>query len=213
MIHVTREQVARLAPHIKPIYLDAFTNADEVLARYGVNENALRVAHFMAQACHETGGFTILTESLTYTHAERIAAIWPYQRANPKPHQFKSAEEAAPYVRNAEKLANRVYAGRMGNVNPGDGWKFIGRGMIQLTGRESYEKFGALLGIDLEGNPDLAIDPRYSLAIAAVEWQRSGCNAKADANDVKAVTKAINGGYIGLDERRALLAQTKAIWG
>jgi putative chitinase len=212
MIRVTKEQVATLAPMVKPVYLDAFARADEVFAKYGISENARRVAHFMAQALHETGRFTILTESLRYTHAEQIAKTWPYQEKNPKPHQFRNAEEAAPYVRNPEKLANRVYAGRMGNVNPGDGWKFIGRGIIQMTGRESYERIGRELGVDLAGNPDLALDPRYLLAIAANEWKRSGCNEKADADDLKAVTKAINGGYIGLDERRAELARTKKLW-
>jgi putative chitinase len=205
MIHISKEQVRALAPRAKSVYIDAFAIADEVLGQYGVNENYLRVTHFMAQALHETGGFSILTESLNYSTPERLMAVWP--------SRFPTKESAAPYVRNAQALANKVYGGRMGNVAPNDGWKYIGRGMIQMTGRESYERFGVALGIDLTGNPDLAFDPRYSLAIAAYEWLHSGCNAHADADDVKAVTKAINGGYIGLDERRAWLAKTKKVWG
>jgi len=204
-IPVTRTHVLSLAPNAKPQYLAAFDGADEILSRYGANENALRVAHFMAQVLHETGGLTILRESLNYASADRLMAVWP--------KRFPTRDAAAPYVHNPEKLANFVYARKeLGNVNAGDGWRFIGRGMIQITGRDAYERFGRELGVDLAADPELAVDPRFSLAIAAVEWKASGCNALADADDVKAVTRAINGGYIGLDERRGWLVKTKRVW-
>jgi putative chitinase len=142
-------------------------------------------------------------ESLNY-RAERLLQVWPTR--------FKTIADATPYAHNAEALANNVYSGRMGNVNPGDGWKFIGRGLMQITGRESYERYGKALGIDLAGNPDLATDPQYTLAIAGEEWVASKCNEYADADDIKKVTKAINGGYIGLKERGDWLAKTTAIW-
>jgi putative chitinase len=204
MISITREQIVALAPHAKQQYLDAFAAADNVLANYEANANALRVAHFVAQVLHETGALTILTESLNYSTPERLMAVWP--------SRFPTKEAALPFVRNSQALAEKVYGGRMGNVDPGDGFKYIGRGMIQITGRESYERFGRALGIDLAGAPDLAVDSRYSLAIAAEEWRASGCNGFADNDDLRAVTKAINGGYIGLDERRAWLVKTKATW-
>lgn len=204
MVIPTKEQVAKLAPRVKPIYLDAFTRAEEVFTKYGIAENALRVAHFMAQALHETGGFTILTESLSYSSPERLMAVWP--------SRFKTRADGLPFVKNPRALANKVYGGRMGNIGPDDGWKYIGRGIIQMTGKESYTRIGNELGVDLVGNPDLALDPRYLLAIAANEWKRSGCNAHADRNDLKAVTKAINGGYIGIAERQAWFLKTKEVW-
>jgi putative chitinase len=203
MIPVTVDQVRRLAPHAKGLYLEAFANADDVLSRYGVNENGRRVAHFMAQTLHETGGLTILVENLNYS-AERLTKVWPAR--------FPTVEKAAPFARNPEKLAERVYGGRMGNIHPGDGWRYIGRGFKQLTGRANYARFGDILGIDLVGNPDLAIDPRYSLEIAAAFWRERGCSDAADRDDLRAVTLAVNGGLIGFAERNAWLLKARSIW-
>jgi predicted chitinase len=203
MISITKDQILSLAPRAKPLYIEAFTRADEVLARYGVNENPRRVAHFMAQVLHETGDLSVLTENMNYS-AERLMEVWPAR--------FPTIESARPFEHNPRALANKVYGGRMGNVGPDDGWKHIGRGPLQTTGHEAYERLGKLLGIDLVGNPDLAIDPRYSLAIAAAEWRLSGCNQLADTDDLRAVTRAVNGGYIGLDERRNCLRRTNLVW-
>lgn len=203
MIEVTKDQLLQLAPRAKQRYLDAFGCADSVLSARGVNHNPLRVAHFIAQVMHETGGLSILTESLNY-RAARIVEVWP--------SRFKTVADAQLYERNPQKLANKVYGGRMGNTGPNDGWLYIGRGLIMMTGKESYTRAGKALGIDLVANPDLAIDPRYMLAIAAEEWERTGCNEKADRDDISAVTKAINGGYIGLTNRQMWLMKTKTIW-
>lgn len=203
MISVARAQVQALAPNAKLAYLDAFDCADTVFALTQVNRSALRIAHLMAQTLHETGGLTIFEENMNY-RADRITQVWP--------SRFVTVASALPFERNPEKLANKVYAGRMGNTQPGDGYRFRGRGMIQVTGRESYAKFGRLLGIDLENDPELAVDPRYSLAIACAEYQSSGAIVHADRDDIVAVTKAINGGTVGLADRKAWLAKTKAVW-
>lgn len=203
MISITPAQIAGLAPKAIDVYKQAFAAADTVLASYGINETALRLSHFMAQVLHESGALTVRTESLNY-RAERLMQVWP--------SRFPTLEAAKPYEHNPEKLANFVYGGRMGNVNPGDGYKFIGRGLIQITGRASYEKFGKLLGIDLVANPDLVVSADYALKLAAEEWKAGKCSIKADADDIVGVTKIINGGTIGLDDRKAWLAKCKAIW-
>jgi predicted chitinase len=203
MIPVTVQQIKKLAPLVNDAYLSAFEKANDVLALYGINANALRVSHFLAQIFHETGGLTILSENLNYS-ASRMMAVWP--------SRFPTLESAKPYEHHPEALANKVYGGRMGNRDAGDGWLYRGRGMVQCTGRESYARFGKLLGINLVGNPELAIHPDHALSIAAVEFQTAGCNAFADVDDVKLVTKAINGGFIGLDERKAWLVKTKAVF-
>ena len=101
----------------------------------------------------------------------------------------------------------------MGNrVGTDDGFSFIGHGFMQLTGREAYKKYGDQLGIDLVGDSSLALDPRYSLRIAAAEWVASGCNPLADQDDLNRVTRAINGGLTGLASRREWLRKTKAVW-
>jgi putative chitinase len=208
---ISRAQLLSLAPHANETYLAAFELSGIVLPKYGIT-TPIRLAHATAQWLHETGGLTILSENLNYTHAARIVGVWPYRPSNPQPHQFRSTLEAEPYVRNPAKLANRVYGNRMGNVNPGDGAKFIGRGLLQLTGREAYRRYGRAVGVDLEANPDLACDARYILAIACAEWSAIGCNAYADADDLARVTRAINGGLVGIEERRGWLEKTKKVF-
>ncbi|HND22585.1 MAG TPA: lytic enzyme [Acidobacteriota bacterium] len=203
MISLTPNQLQLLAPNARSSYRQAFAQADQILAAYDINKNGLRLSHFMAQVLHETGGLTILVEDMNY-RANRIVEVWP--------RRFHSVEEAAPYAHNPEKLANKVYGERMGNVHPGDGWRFIGHGLLQITGRESYEKYGNLLGIDLANHPELAIDPAWTLKIAAEEWKASNCNALADLDSLNRVTKAINGGLIGLASRRNWLVKTKHVW-
>lgn len=203
IVKLTAEQLNLLAPNARQNYKDAFAQADSVLATYGINKNALRLSHFMAQVLHEVGGLTILIENMNY-RAERIVQVWS--------SRFPTIASAEPFAHNPEKLANKVYGGRMGNNQSGDGFRFIGRGLIQLTGRESYKKFGDLLGIDLTANPDLAFSAEWALKVAAEEWKEKGCNAFADEDDLRKVTRAINGGLIGLESRRAWLEKSKRIW-
>ena len=203
--------LARLAPNARSIYRTAFARADEALAPYGVNATRLRLAHFLAQVCHETDGLTIRVESLNYS-APRLAQVWP--------SRFRDPAVAARYAHAPEKLAEKTYGGRMGNgpEGSGDGWKFIGRGLLQITGREAYEKYGRALGIPLADDPDLAISADWALKIAAAEWAASTrrgktCNEMADADDVEGVTRAINGGLIGFSSRKDWLRRWKSALG
>lgn len=193
--------IRALAPMARAPYLEAFADADSALAASGANASPLRLAHFLAQALQETGGLTVLEENLSY-RSDRILVVWPTRFATPA--------DAAPYARNPRALANKVYGGRMGNTGPDDGWIYRGRGPFQLTGLEDYVRHGKVLGVDLEAHPELALDPRYCLRLAGAEWLAKGCNAAADADDVVTVTRKINGGLIGLPERKAWLAKTKA---
>jgi putative chitinase len=196
---LTTAQFHTLAPNARTNYQTAFADSDAVFAEYEIDGNPRRVRHFLAQVLHETDGLTILVESMNY-RAERIVDVWP--------SRFPNVAAATPYAHNPEGLAEKVYGGRMGNDNPGDGWKYIGRGLLQITGRESYEKFGQRLGIDLVGNPDLATSGEWALKIAASEWKASGCNGHADNDDLREVTRVINGGYIGLSSRHDWLERT-----
>lgn len=187
--------VRRLCPHAHPNYLASFDAGDGDFAAADVT-TPLRLAHFLAQSFHETDGLTILVESMNYS-AGRLPQVWP--------RRFPSAAVAAPYAHNPRALAEHTYGGRMGNgpEGCGDGFAFIGRGLIQCTGRESYEKFGREIGVDLTSNPDLAASAQYALKIALAEWTEKGCNALADRNAIKDITERINGGLIGFDDRVA----------
>ncbi len=162
----------------------------------------LRLAHFMAQTHVESMGYTRLVESLNYS-AKRLTQVWP--------SRFPTLAAAAPYANNPQALANKTYAGRMGNTQPGDGWLFIGRSIKQITGRENYKKCAARTGLDLVNFPELAADPEHSVHIACDYWGSHCINPLADADDIRAITKAINGGFNGLDDRKAQLVRAKAI--
>lgn len=167
-----------------------------------------RQAAFVPQIAHESEGFTHLVEDLTYTHAEHIYEMF-------RSH-FASVEEAAKYVRNPEALANRVYASRLGNgdESTGDGFKFRGRGLLQTTGRANYQQAGlALYGSAtrfIAGPGELA-RPTDAALSAALFWERHGCNELADEGDFRAITKAINGGYNGYNQRVSLWDTAKTV--
>lgn len=204
MISLSSQQLQHLAPNCRTSYQQAFNGADAVLANYGINDSPLRLAHFMAQVLHETDGLTIFRESMNYS-AKRMVEVWPARFAN--------EDAAAPYAHDSRALANKVYNGRMGNrTGTDDGWKFIGRGLLQVTGREDYQKYGGLLRIDMVADPELAIDPRYTLKIAASEWDAKNCNSGADEDSIRKVTKRINGGLTGLASRQDWLMKTKQVW-
>lgn len=175
-------------------YVAAFRDGEADLAAAGITTR-LRLTHFLAQCFHETGGLTILEESMSYS-ARRICEVWP--------RRFPTVFSAEPYARNPRALAEKTYGGRMGNSSEGsgDGYRYIGRGLVQCTGRESYEKFGRELGIPLAEKPELAIDPTWTLRIALAEWTEKRCNEAADRNDLVTISKRINGGTIGLADRR-----------
>lgn len=204
MVSVTKEQLLKIAPNARGTYLDGFQDVDNVLGQFDINARKLRIAHFLAQILQETGGLTILRENMNYS-AARLRAVFPNR---------VTASEAQALAHRPEQIANKVYGGRadLGNNKPGDGFKFIGRGMLQLTGRDSYTRAGAGVGADLVGDPDLAFDPRFSLKIAAWEWNEKKCNGPADDDNIKLVTRRINGGLNGLSDRQEWLTKTKAVW-
>jgi len=155
--------------------------------------NIKRQAAFIAQCAHESGSFTIFTENLNYS-AEGLH--------NTFPKYFASVQAAKPFERQPEKIANKVYGGRMGNNKTGEGWKFRGRGLIQLTGKENYTKCGKTLGVDLVNNPDYASTIEGAFKTALWFWNSNGLNAFADKEDIVSMTKKINGGTKGLEERQ-----------
>jgi putative chitinase len=172
-----------------------------------------RIASFLAQTSHESGGYTMLSENLNYK-AATLAACWPNRfavlGADKKP--IKENGKLVPTaVANSiagkpELIANMVYSSRMGNgpAESGEGWKYRGRGLKQLTGKDNYTRCGAALGVDLVANPDLLLEPIYAARSAGWFWAANGLSAFADAGDIKGMTKKINGGYIGLEARQAL---------
>ncbi|WP_433740144.1 glycoside hydrolase family 19 protein [Pseudomonas putida] len=211
-IEVNLAQILTLAPSARSSYREAFEQSQPVLDHYGISDNSLRVAHFMAQVLHECGGLTIQFENLNYS-PERLPKVWP-SRFLPKgpldPQQF---------AHNPQKLANEVYGKRMGN-QPGtdDGFTFRGRGLIQLTGRESYTHATQLIrqwrpeAPDFSEMPDEVLSAQWCVAVAAAEWDEKQCNALADSDSLRKVTQAINGGLIGLAEREEWLRRTKHVW-
>jgi putative chitinase len=165
----------------------------ETFEKYDIS-TPKRQAYFIGQCMHESGGFKQLKENLNYS-AKGLMATWP--------SRFPDMDTAEKYERNPEKIANKVYSGRMGNTEDGDGAKYIGRGLIQLTGKENYANCGNAIGVDLVANPDLLSTPKYAALSAGWFWNRKGLNALADADDIDTITKRINGGLIGIADRKA----------
>ncbi|WP_423606112.1 peptidoglycan-binding protein [Sphingomonas sp. MS122] len=162
----------------------------------------LRLAHTLAQSSVETLGFTRLVENLNYT-AERIRQVWP--------SRFASVAAAAPYARNPQALANKVYGGRFGNTRPGDGWKFRGRGTKQTTFHDNYAALQEATGMNVLDDPDQLAEPDKGTLAGCIYWRERGCNALADADDIDALTVRVNGGRNGLPERKAALLRAKRV--
>ena len=189
--------------------VEALEQARAVIAGQGALDNERRAAHMIGQCAHESMRFTRVAESLFYSTADRLLMIFP--------RHFRDAAHAAEFTRNSEKLANHVYANRMGNGPPesGDGFRYRGRGYLQLTGRDNYRRFGGLIGVDLETEPERAAEPATAWLIAAgylATRKRRGRTAFqwADDDNVEAVTRIVNGGIHGLDDRRNRTARALA---
>jgi putative chitinase len=200
-----RESLGLLFPQAPGGHLDAIAaRAGELLAGHGIA--GLRLEHFLAQVGHETAGLTVLEENLSYS-AERLCAVWPAR--------FPTPEAAAPFARSPRRLADRVYGDRMGNRSEasGDGWAFRGRGYLQITGRATYRAAGRSAGLDLEAAPELALEPGHALAVACGYWSWRGLDVFADRDDLVALTRRLNGGSHGLDDRRAWLERVRAVLG
>ena len=166
---------------------------NETFEKYDIN-TPKRQACFIGQCMHESGGFKILQENLNYS-ALALMRTWP--------SRFPDLDTADKYAHNPQKIASKVYAGRMGNTTPEEAGMYIGRGLIQLTGKENYANCGLGLGVDLLGHPDWLATPKYAALSAGWYWNKKSLNVLADSMDIETMTKRINGGLIGLDDRKA----------
>jgi putative chitinase len=176
---------------------------EETFAKYDIS-TPIRQACFMGQCAHESGNFKTLQENLNYS-AEGLMKTWP--------SRFSTKEIADQYARQPAKIAGKVYNGRLGNTSEEEASMYLGRGLIQLTGRENYANCGTALGIDLIGNPDLLIEPKYAALSAGWFWNKKGLNGLADTSDFETMTKRINGGLIGLDDRKVKIAKALTVLG
>ena len=206
-MELTKDQLKQLLP--KNPYIDQWYEAlSQLLPDYEIN-TPQRIAAFMAQCAHESGGFTALKENLNY-RAPTLRKVFGKYFPNDD-----IANECANKPNKQEAIANRVYANRMGNGDEasGDGFRYCGRGLIQLTGKDNYSWFAASLNI----TPDEASEYLQTFEGAAQSacwfWETNNLNKFADAGDIKGMTKVINGGYIGLDDRIAHYEHAKHILG
>jgi putative chitinase len=185
------------------ISVDWVEPLEEVFHRYEINTPE-RQAAFIGQCAHESMNFTKLEENMNYS-AEGLMKTWP--------SRFPTLESAKPYHRNPEKIANKVYAGRMGNgpEETGEGWLYHGRGLIQLTGKDNYTLAGDALNMDFIHSPDYVLVPKYAALTAGWFWNKRQLNKEADAKDFTGMTKKINGGTIGLDDRIAHIKHAQEV--
>jgi putative chitinase len=176
---------------------------NETFEKYDIS-TPQRQAYFIGQCAHESGNFKVLQENLNYS-AEGLMKTWP--------SRFPNKEIADQYARQPAKIAGKVYNGRLGNTSEEEAAKYLGRGLIQLTGKENYEHCGSGLGVDLLSDPDLLSTPEYAALSAGWFWNKKSLNALADAGDLDTMTKRINGGLIGLDDRKAKIAKALSVLG
>lgn len=199
MIRLDRSALEAITPGAEVLYRQTFEYYEQ-LGAYGLFDSRLRLEHFLAQVLHETGGLRFLVENMNYS-AKRLTEVWP--------SRFQTLESAQPFAHNSRALANKTYGGRNGNFDINDGWRYIGRGLLQLTGRDNYARVGKALGVDLVSFPTTVLDPEYGLRVAGEVWWTGQCNIFADADNLERVTRAINGGLIGLQDRHEWLRKVK----
>jgi putative chitinase len=179
---------------------------NDTFAKYEIN-TPRRQACFLGQTRHESNNFKATKENLNYS-ARGLMNTWP--------SRFPDIAVAEQYERQPEKIASKVYLGRMGNTTPEEAAKYIGRGLIQCTGKENYQHCGQALGVDLLANPELLEQPKYACLSAGWFWNKKGLNALADeatkdAFDV--MTKRINGALLGIDDRKAKMVESLRVLG
>ena len=190
---ITQQQLAQILPG-NP-YLEHWCDAlNKILPDYDIS-TPQRTAAFLAQCAHESGGFTALHENLNY-RPETLCKVWP---------RYFNAANANDYAHQPEKIACRAYAGRMGNGDEasGDGWSYCGRGLIQLTGKNNYQAFADSIQTDIGQIPAYLQTFEGAIQSACWFWENNNLNACADSNDIVKMTKIINGGELGLDDRTA----------
>lgn len=210
MTDLTIDIMRRLWPHgdqhVPGLVEAIVAQAPTVFPHYGF-DSALVIAHFWGQVSEECGAGGEMTENTNYSE-QGLIRTWPTRFGR---------DRAAKFAHNPQMIAETVYGGRMGNdpYPSHDGWFYRGHGLTQLTGKENYLKVGHAMGLDLVGEPDLANDPEYALEIGCVDFlncthEGKNCLEWAKADNVVNVTKALNGGLIGLSDRRAWLRKWKS---
>lgn len=194
------EQLKQLFPRAQDVYLVALV---ELAPKWGISSTN-EEASFIAQLAVESRELTVFEENLNYS-AQRLTQIWP--------KRFPTLESAAPYARNPEKLANHVYSNRLGNGGPetGQGWKYRGRGPIQLTGANNYISCGRGIGQPLFSSPDLLLQPSIGILSALWFWKVKALDLLDDDEDVRRETKIVNGGDHGLARRQAYFDRAVAV--
>lgn len=200
----TQEQLMQIIPN-NP-YVDQWFNAlYKILPDYDI-DSAQRVAAFLAQCAHESGGFVSLKENLNY-QAASLMRVWP--------SRFPNMEIANQYAHNQERIANKVYADRMGNGNEasGDGYRYCGRGLIQLTGKQNYQAFADSIEMPVEELPDYLTTFEGAVQSACWFFETNSLNQFADIGDIETMTKKINGGLIGIDDRKNHYAHALQVFG
>ena len=206
MAIITADRLKALSPTILATRATDYAPAlDGVLAMAELN-TSLRVSHFMAQLAYESAGFKALVESLAY-QATTLVKVFPTR--------VKTLAQAQQLVaQGPAAIANAIYGNRtdLGNTQPGDGYAFIGRGFIMITGRANYTRYATLIGQPLVQQPQLLQEALYAAQAAAAFWKATNINARADLDDVAGVTRLVNGGETGLAGREALLKTAKTIW-
>ena len=193
---ITVQQLLQILPNagqVAGVFVPVLNTA---MSRYQI-VGAKRIAAFVAQVGHESGHLTRLVENLNYS-ADALRRNWP--------SRF-SVELASAVARKPEQIANIAYGNRMGNSAPGDGWKYRGRGLIHITGKDNYRACSEALGLDLIAQPELLETPQRGCMSAAWYWVINGLNTLADEGDFKTITRRINGGLNGLADRQALYAR------
>lgn len=195
---ITFDVLRAVSPRATPARLQIFVGPiAAAIEEFGVRQ----VPEFLAQTAHESMGFTVLEEGLWYT-AERLMQVWP--------RRFPDLTSALPYARNPEALANKVYFGRNGNTEPGDGYKYRGRGLVQTTGRGNYVKVEAATGLPVVEHPEMLLEPGPAARSAGAYWRDNGLD---DIDDFVQQTIRVNGGTTGLADRQALLAAARVALG
>ena len=190
---LSKNQLAQLIPG-NP-YIDHWHHAlEQALPDYDIN-TPQRIAAFIAQCAHESGGFKFLKENLNY-RAESLTRVWP--------RLFPNIDIARQYAQQPEKIANRAYGSRMGNgpEESGDGWRYCGRGLIQLTGKQNYQNFADSIETPVEDVPAFLATFEGAVQSACWFWEANNLNQFADKGDILTMTKRINGGTIGLEDRK-----------
>lgn len=198
-----------VAPDARAEYRAAFDAGDALFSDAAI-ETPLRIAHFLAQVLHESGGGTVLFENLRYRTPERLMEIFGIGRHS----AAIRPEEVAGLIGNAEALAERVYglgnprkAAELGNARPGDGFRYRGGGVLQTTGRGNYRRMGQRCGVGFEDDPVLVTATQHALKPALCEWSEGNLNLAADLDDIATITRRINGGFNGLADRKHWFAR------